>query len=64
LFGHPHRAVYDFLMNLKDLNTNILDLMSFSKVKDLVKNLAEKLEFSSQKVDELSAENKELKSRM
>jgi hypothetical protein len=38
--------------------------MPFSKVKDLVKNLAEKLESSNQNIDELSTENKELKSRM
>jgi hypothetical protein len=51
-------------VNLKDLNTKILDLMSFSKVKDLVKNLAEKLELSNQENQLQKEEIKELKSRM
>ena len=38
--------------------------MSFSKVKDLVKNLAEKLESSNQEVENLKDELKEVKSRM
>jgi hypothetical protein len=38
--------------------------MPFQKMKELVKNLAEKLDSSNQKNDQLIAENKELKSRM
>ena len=39
-------------------------MMPFNKVKELVKNLADKLEISSQENEVLKEENKELKSRM
>ena len=38
--------------------------MPYQKIKELVKNLTEKLEFKNQENQQLEAENKELKSRM
>jgi len=51
-------------MNLKELNSKILEMMPFNKVKELVKNLVDMLEKSNQEVEVLKEENNELKSRM
>jgi hypothetical protein len=51
-------------MNLLDLNSKILELMPFQKMKELVKNLSERLESKNQEVQQLEDENKELKSKM
>jgi len=51
-------------MNLLDLNSKILDLMPFQKIKELVKNLSEKLELKNQENQLQQEEIKELKSRM
>ena len=51
-------------MNLLDLNSKILEMMPLQKIKELVKNLSQRLELSNQEKDQLKEENKELKSRM
>ena len=51
-------------MNLLALNSKILEMMPLQKIKELVKNLSEKLELSNQEKQQLKEENKELKSRM
>ena len=51
-------------MNLLDLNSKILDMMTFPKLKELVKNLSEKLELQNQENQLQQEEIKKLKSRM
>jgi hypothetical protein len=51
-------------MNLKEINSKILDMMPFQKIKDLVKNLSEKLESSNQEIQVQKEEIKDLKSRL
>lgn len=51
-------------MNLKDLNSKIINMMAPAGLKKLVENLCEKLEISGQEVKKLKDENTELKNRL